>query len=180
MDAAHPIYDAFAELLRYPGEGYHLRVEACRQAPGGLSPEADRLLGEFAAAVAPLSVADLEELYTSTFDLDPVCSLELGWHLFGENYSRGEFLVAMRQTLRRLGLEETTELPDHLTQVLRALGRMGPAEADRFSVNFVLPALEKMQAGLAGKKCPFENVLGALRSVILSPCGALLPEVYHG
>ena len=180
MDAAHPIYDAFAELLRYPGEGYHLRVEACRQAPGGLSPEADRLLGEFAAAVAPLSVADLEELYTSTFDLDPVCSLELGWHLFGENYSRGEFLVAMRQTLRRLGLEETTELPDHLTHVLRALGRMAPAEAGRFSTKFVLPALEKMQAGLAGKNCPFENVLAALRDVILSPCGALLPEVHHG
>jgi nitrate reductase delta subunit len=185
MEAAHPVYDAFTELLRYPGEGYHRRIEGCRQAlaRGAYATplaEVDRLLGEFAATVAPLSVGDLEELYTSTFDLDPVCSLELGWHLFGENYSRGEFLVAMRQTLRRLGLEETTELPDHLTHVLRALGRMEPAEADRFSVNFVLPALEKMQAGLAGKSCPFENVLAALRDVILSPCGALLPEVSHG
>jgi nitrate reductase delta subunit len=180
MHAANPVYDAFAELFRYPGEDYHGNVENCLQVPDGLPAEADRLLREFAAAVAPLSVGELEELYTATFDLDPVCSLELGWHLFGENYSRGEFLVAMRQTLRLLGVEETVELPDHLSHALRALGRMVPAEADRFSTKFVLPALDKMQAGLAGKNCPFENALAALSDVILSPCGALLPEVYHG
>jgi nitrate reductase delta subunit len=180
MDGGHTVYDAFAELLRYPDAGFGRCIDDCRQVPGGLPPEAEQLLAAFAAAVEHLSVGELEELYTSTFDLDPLSSLELGWHLFGENYSRGEFLVAMRQTLRRLGLEETTELPDHLTHVLRALGRMGPAEADRFCTNYVLPALEKMQAGLSGKNCPFEHVLAALRDVILSPCGAVLAEVNHG
>src|SRR6266568_3182701 len=56
-----------------------------------------------------------QELYVQTFEFNPACTLELGWHLFGENYERGEFLVRMREQLRRHGIAESNELPDHLT-----------------------------------------------------------------
>ena len=35
----------------------------------------------------------IQELYTRTFDINPVCTLEIGWHIFGEDYARGALLV---------------------------------------------------------------------------------------
>jgi nitrate reductase delta subunit len=174
MDKVCALYDALAGLLAYPDAGYHRRVAACRQALADRHSEAAQLLDVFAERVAPLSAEELEDLYTQTFDLNPVCSLEVGWHLFGENYSRGEFLVTMRQELRRSALPESTELPDHLTHVLAAVARMEPRQADRFTVTYLLPALEKMLKGLAGKDSPYESVLEAIRCVLLSPYGAVL------
>ena len=31
----------------------------------------------------------IEETFTRTFDVNPACALEVGWHLFGEEYARG-------------------------------------------------------------------------------------------
>jgi nitrate reductase delta subunit len=174
MDKVCTLYDALAGLLVYPDAGYHRRVTACRQTLADRHPEATQLMDRFAERVAPLSAEELEELYTQTFDLNPVCSLEVGWHLFGENYSRGEFLVTMRQELRRSALPESTELPDHLTHVVAAVARMEPRQADRFTITYLLPALEKMLKGLAGKDSPYEHVLEAIRCVLLSPYGAVL------
>jgi nitrate reductase molybdenum cofactor assembly chaperone len=151
-------FDALARLLCYPGDGYRKDVEAC----AGMDP----LLTEFAAKIQTLSVSDLQELYTQTFDINPVATLEVGWHLYGENYERGRFLVRMRQELRARGLPESTELPDHLTHVLAVLGRMEPAEAAEFCAASVLPAVGKMAAGLEGKDNPFEHVLRAIRRTL--------------
>ena len=53
-------------------------------------------------------------------------------------------------------------------------GRPTPRDADRFTMDHVLPALEKMLAGLRGKDSPYEHLLETIRSVLLSPCGAVL------
>jgi nitrate reductase delta subunit len=180
MESVRALYDALAGLLVYPDAGYCQRLAACRQALAAWHPDAKLLLDRFAERVAALSAEELEELYTHTFDLNPVCSLEVGWHLFGENYSRGEFLVRMRQELRRSALPESAELPDHLTHVLAAVARMESRQADRFTVTHLLPALQKMLKGLAGKDSPYENVLEAIRCVLISPYGAVLQEVEHG
>ena len=154
-------FELLAGLLRYPGEDY--ASEAVRA--GGIladdGPEIGMLLQDFIEQTSSLSLEDLQVLYTTTFDLDPVCSLEVGWHLFGENYERGEFLVRMRGEMRRLGVKESTELPDHLSHALEALGRMEPDEASDFAAACLFPALDKMSAGMKGKSNPFENVLSA-------------------
>jgi len=102
---------------------------------------------------------ELEELYTRTFDINPVCSLEVGWHLYGEDYNRGAFLVGMRGLMRDLGVAEGTELPDHLTSVLRVLGRMAPEEADGFARGYVLPAVGKMLSGFPDGENPYRDVV---------------------
>ena len=164
----HAIYDQLAALLEYPGADYLERVVRCTQALGETQPEAAVLLAGFEEQVGDLSTEDLQALFTSTFDLDPVCTLEVGWHLFGEQYERGVFLVKMRQQLRRFALAESTELPDHLTHVLAVLGRMEAEEAGEFAAACVHPALDKMRAGLGGKSNPFENVLEAIARVLES------------
>lgn len=172
-------YDALARLLEYPGENYRQSLWDCRLLVAGMDAGALQCLDRFTEDVEGRTIEELQELYTQTFDLNPVCSLELGWQLYGENYSRGEFLVEMRQTLRRFDLKESTELPDHLTHVLPALGRMSGREASRFTSKALLPALAKMLQALRGKGSPYENVLEAVRAVVLSPYGVALEEASH-
>lgn len=180
------LYNALADVLTYPREDYLRRLERCLALAGTnlqeCHPERSEpsvarraqskdlaftsprhLLSRFADHLRGLCTADQQELFTQTFDLNPVCSLELGWHLFGENYDRGLLLVKMRQQLRLYGLEESTELPDHLTCALRLLARMEQESAAVFAEAIVLPALEKMLAALRGKENPYENVLEAVR-----------------
>jgi nitrate reductase delta subunit len=169
MDAPRELFDALAGLLAYPAPGYAGRLEECRRALEGTVPEAADRLGRLGERLTGRGDEEVEELYTRTFDLNPVASLEVGWHLFGENYARGEFLVLMREELRKHGLAESTELPDHLTHVLPALARMPQGQADRFAARFLLPALEKMLAGLAKQENPYQDLLEAVRGVLLSP-----------
>jgi nitrate reductase molybdenum cofactor assembly chaperone NarJ/NarW len=159
-------YDLLALLLAYPNDETRSALVHCRALMRAEVRDAALALDRFAEQTASMTTEELQELYTQTFDLNPACSLEVGWQLYGENYSRGEFLVAMRQTLRRLRVTESTELPDHLTHVLAAFGRMETSEASRFSAEFLLPALEKMLQGLKGKRVPYAVVLEAIQMVI--------------
>ena len=154
------LYNSLAGLLTYPAEDYQARIQECE----GLDPD----FADFRAAIARLSLADLQELFTRTFDLNPLCCLEIGWHLFGENYERGTLMVRMRQELRRYGLAESTELPDHLSHVLRLLARMEPERAADFAGACVLPALEKMLAAFERKDNPFERLLAAICRLVRS------------
>ena len=116
-------YEPLATALTYPEHRQAWEIESS----GNVSRPpytAAAELAAFAEKMAPLSVHDRQELFIQTFDLNPLCALEMGWHLFGENYDRGLLLVKMRQQLRMHGLPETRELPDHLTNGLRLLTRM--------------------------------------------------------
>lgn len=164
------LLDSFATILSYPKDEYVQRVEHCRaNLAENSSTEATEALAQldtFREAIRGCSIADLEELYTRTFDINPVSSLEVGWHLHGETYERGKFLVAMRDLLRRCGVEESSELPDHLTHVLMAVGRMREEEAEEFVGRRLLVALDKMLEGFAGKGNPYEHVLRAVRILL--------------
>ncbi len=141
--------DRHAALLEYPAAG-----DACL---GGITG------------------TELEELYARTFDINPVCCLEVGWQLYGEDYQRGAFLVEMRARLREHGLAESAELPDHLGHALRLLGRLGTAEAGRFARHFVLPAVEKMRKGFGDPTNPYRDVLETLAAELRASYGEPIP-----
>jgi len=159
-------YDQLAGLIEYPAADYRERAARCVQLLEREHFEADLLLAAFARRAESLTVEALQEAYIQSFDMNTNAALEVGWHLFGENYDRGVFLVKMRQEMRRLGLAESTELPDHLSHVLRVLGRLESPAAEEFAHEFVLPALAKMRAGLNGLESPFGNVLEAIQLVL--------------
>lgn len=173
------IYDHLAGLLAYPGEDYRNRAAACVRVLESEHFEADALLAVFARRIAVLRLETLQEQYIQSFDMNTKGALEVGWHLFGENYDRGVFLVKMREEMRRLGLVESTELPDHLSHALRVLGRLESPAAEEFAHEFVLPAMAKMRAGLEGLESPFGNILEAIQLVLESqhPCPAVRPHL---
>ena len=160
--------DALAGVLTYPEEGYAERLEHCRSSLAAAgSEEARRHFSRFHEKNQGVPLEELQEEYTRTFDLDPTCSLEVGWHLYGENYTRGEFMVSMRRELRAKGLEEKGELPDHLTHVLPVLGRMDPVQARGFVAVSLLPALDKMLAALNGREAKYADVIQTIRAEVL-------------
>jgi nitrate reductase delta subunit len=101
-----------------------------------------------------------QELYVQTFEFNPACTLEIGWHLFGENYERGEFLVRMREQLRRHRIAESTELPDHLTLLLPLVARMSHDEATQLVGEFILPAVAKILSAIHGNE--YEAVIAGI------------------
>ena len=132
-------------LLRYPDESF-----------------ASNTLPDFDEEVRHVSLDGMQELYTQTFDLSPVATLEIGWHLWGEQYERGRFLAELRERQDRLGLDAGTELPDHLTVLLPMLDR----EFDPDVAQKILAALLKIQKPLDEQGNPYRHVIAAARDAI--------------
>ena len=153
--------EAVAALFTYPRTDYASAVENAVACSGSAAPA----LLEFAREVPGTPLSSLQELYTSTFDLHPLCALDMGWHLFGEEYERGLLLARMRRELRAHGIPETRELPDHLSHALLLLSRMGPAQAEEFASVIVSPALDRMLKCMPAENL-FSSLLQAVRQLI--------------
>lgn len=160
--------DALAAALSYPGAGFRDTVRETVDATMSLSGDAEAHGRRFAAAVLGMSIVALQDLYTQTFDLDPRCTLDTGWHVFGDAYNRGAFLACLRDDLRVAGVAETTELPDHLPQVLRLIGRLPRARAEEFGA-FATLAIDGILDALAGRGNAYEHLLRAAAAAIRVP-----------
>lgn len=174
-----PLLEAAGELLRYPGTAYlsHLN-HACEE--GGDDGEFRALLRRFRTQVAAVPLQALQELYTRTFDLSPLCSLEVGWQLYGEDYARGSFLVYMRSKLREHGLAERGELPDHLANLLPLLGRMPAGQAEELREAAALPAVRKMLQPFSGNTPnPYGDLLRLILRMLQAPARMPSEAVHH-
>lgn len=166
MDTGEKAMLALSDLMTYPTGAFQASVERASKALKSLSPGAAGELKTLAEEVSELDEGALQELYTRTFDINPVCCLEIGWHLFGECYDRGGFLVEMRELMRRHGVEETPELPDHLANVVALLARMPHGEADRLAGIRAAPAVRKMLSGFDGKETPLRRLVAATLALL--------------
>ncbi len=166
------VFDDLASLVTYP-EG-NTTQDLCRmvRTVKASLPEAEESLRSFLGFIEDQPIGKLEEIYTRTFDSNATQSLEVGWHIFGENYSRGAFLVHMRQQLRYLGLPESSELPDHLTHVLRVIGRLDAEEATELAIASAAPAIKTIVEALTSSESIYLGVLEA----ILKAVDSKIPE----
>jgi nitrate reductase molybdenum cofactor assembly chaperone len=159
---------AFVRLLSYPGEHSVEAAELLYIILQSELPEAAREVAAFGRFAEQNKASALEEAYTSAFDIHAPCALEIGWHLFGEEYDRGLLLVRLREELRRHGIPEQVELPDHLTHVLPLIAAMSEDAANRFVTSCVLPAVDRMRQAFEAHDNPYGSVIRALMFVIQS------------
>ena len=67
-------------------------------------------------------VLALQEEFTATFDLQPRTSLNLTYHVYGEDKARGKALARFARAYEDAGLEmHRPEIPDYLPMVLELL-----------------------------------------------------------
>jgi nitrate reductase delta subunit len=114
-------YTALAEAMRYPWPGQLKTLQQHLEPIPNGSPR--QALAAFVNYVQSVPLAEREELYTRTWDLDPVAAPYLGFQIWGENYKRGNFMAQLNQVLKDNGVDLAGELPDHLVPVLRYLDR---------------------------------------------------------
>lgn len=172
-DTTCHLYDLFADLLSYPTVDLPAQAETCLAQLRTSHPEATVALEKFSAALAERSLAQNEEFYTVTFDMQPVCYPYAGYHLFGESYKRGAFMAQLNEAYHAFGYSAGDELPDHVPAILRFLGLDAANRQGDFCQALLneglVPALGKMrQAFDEQSKNPYASLLMALQ-VFLTP-----------
>lgn len=167
MRASAAAFDALAKLLDYPAAAFARDAGDAEALLAREMPEAAAELVPFVAYAASHELGDCEEAYVRTFDVNPQRALEVGWQVFGEQYARGAFLVRMREMLRKAGVAESSELPDHMAHVLRLLPRIGEGEARTLVESAVAPALRRILDDLAKQEDrTYASVLRAVSKVV--------------
>jgi len=165
------LYLAWKSVLAYPKNGNCEPVAIAIDELRRERPSLAEYLQPLRELVAKGEPAVLEEAYMHTFDCNPERALELGWHLFGESYSRGNFLVRMRGFMRDCKLDEDGELPDHLCNVLAVMATAEQGLADALRKSYLLPALEKMEKGFLDEADPYRGVIAGLKSYVEAEAG---------
>lgn len=167
------IYENLADLLDYPVADWQSRCDECKEL---LTAESESFVSQFslfATETEKLSLSELQELYTRTFDLSPVCALDIGYHLFGENYKRGVFLANLRETEAPFDLGQEHQLPDFLPVLLRLLTKLDDEGLrSALIVDCMIPALEKMLKTLSEGENPYRHLIAAVNTKLKSEAGA--------
>lgn len=168
MDIDRELFDRLAALLEYPDHDWSDRIDECERSVATCGDNVASPFLAFREATA-LTIDQLQEGYVRTFELSTECTLEAGFHLFGETYKRGEFLAHLREEEEPYDIGQEHQLPDYLPVLLRLVGRVEDDELRRDLIGAcVLPAVEKMQVTLASKGGPYgalmTSVAGALEA----------------
>ncbi len=157
MAQVKDILTLFAGLLSYPTSEYKKNAHQLVLALG----EQDAALQAFMAFIDRTKQDLIEEQFTAVFDMNKTTCLEIGWHLFGEDYKRGEFLVHMRQALQEYKIRETVELPDHISHCLLLTGLLDQEDAQIYTTRFLSPALKIILSNF-NEENPFYPLVEAL------------------
>ena len=138
-------YALLADVFQYPDESLADRAKATQSFLDRSYPEAGEAMRPFTSFVEKASMIELEELYTRSFDVQAVTTLDLGYVLFGDDYKRGALLVNLNREHREADNPCYNELADHLPNVLRLLPRLHDAELrDELVEKIVGSALRKI------------------------------------
>ncbi len=171
-DSTCILYDSFADLLAYPTPDIWQQAEACLALLNEFHPEAVPALERFQNGLQKHTLEQMEELYTVTFDMQPVCYPYVGYQLFGESYKRGAFMAQLNEAYRTFGFSAAQELPDHLAVILRFLGLDSANRQGEFCQALlnegVVPALDKMlQTFDKQSENPYFGLLSALHLILV-------------
>jgi nitrate reductase delta subunit len=154
------LYEILASLLEYPGDDWNSRLERCKQWLTVQEPEVAVQFISFRRKVRQLPIEKMQELYTHTFDLNPVCTLDIGYHVFGENYKRGELLASLRETEAPYELGQRNQLPDYLPVLLRLLVKLEDEDLRRSLITeLLIPALDKMRQAFGDAHNPYRDLI---------------------
>lgn len=144
-DTSRPDLLTLAALVDYPTAGLPSTVNEVQL----LLNEKYELLADalqpFTDFASTASIDEMQELYTRTFEVQAITTLDLGYLLFGDDYKRAELLVNLNREHSLVGNDCGTELADHLPNVIRLVARLQDDPARRELVEkLVCPGLQKM------------------------------------
>ncbi len=138
-------YQILADMFDYPTSGYPVRVKIAAEAIRENYPEAYREVETFRTMLPEDDLYAMEELYTRSFDVQAITTLDVGYVLFGDDYKRGELLSNLNREHHQAGNNCRGELADHLANLLRLIPRLKDEElVEELVSQIVVPALKQM------------------------------------
>jgi len=157
----------FATLLNYPVADLQQTAANCLELLQQERPEVAEQMRPFLNFLSTNETARIEEVFTGTFDLQPICHPYVGYQLCGESQQRTMFLMKLQEIYRQHDFQAGTELPDHLGEILRFIGITDDQTCRRELINDgLLPALEKIIKGIENDQHPYKRLLEALHSFL--------------
>lgn len=162
-------YNLLSELFRYPDAEYLNKINACQALMERDYPEAALQLNVFTKYMNNATEDQREEIYTKTFDVQPICYLDLGYVIFGEDYKRGAFLLHMQGEQQRINNDCGSDLPDNICNVFTLLSKSDDeAFIDELAVEIIIPAVKKILAEFASARVELKlQVLKKLHNAII-------------
>lgn len=157
----------FSALLSYPDTEVQTTATACQQLLQECYPDSARKMQDFIEYLSATDRAQSEEVFTATFDLQPLCYPYVGYQLCGENEKRAMFLMKVQQLYHQYDFNQGAELPDHLGEMLRFVGTTADRGCRQELIDDgLLPALEKIIAGIDNEDHPYQGLLKSLYSFL--------------
>ncbi|MBK7653425.1 MAG: hypothetical protein IPJ20_25580 [Flammeovirgaceae bacterium] len=151
-------YRLMAGLLDFPEHGLIEQVNEVRTFLDSRYPDAVDNFRPFYELVKEISVDDIQELYTRTFEVQAITTLDLGYLLFGDDYKRAELLVNLNREHNTVGNNCGHELADHLPNVIRLITLLEDDELRRELLKkLIIPGLKKMIGDFDPEKLEKKN-----------------------
>ncbi|MGH9454422.1 MAG: nitrate reductase molybdenum cofactor assembly chaperone [Terriglobia bacterium] len=162
------VYQLFAKVLDYPtAETSSEARDLVSQISAGC-PEAAELLERFYSTCDGMTAGELEELYTSTFDMRPDCTTNLGCHLFGEDVRRNLFMAQLKERMAARRIAIGAELPDHLSLVLELVAAQDSTdETQTLIADCLVPSITRMLSTFDPSGSDNNPYAKALRALLL-------------
>ena len=138
-------YHLLAGLFEYPDAGFPEAVRQIKQFLDGAYPGAAGEIGKFLEYLPADDVIAMQELFTRSFDVQAIATLDIGYVLFGDDYKRGEMLANLNREHLAAKNDCGTELADHLPNILRLMSLLTDEELiEDLAYAIVGPALLEM------------------------------------
>lgn len=167
----------FSELLSYPSNRTKPVAANCNRQLKVFAPEAAAAFTGFIDFLEQQRLPQIEEMFTSTFDLQALSDPYVGFQLCGESQARTMFLMKLQELYAKQDFSCGTELPDHLSVMLRFIGKIDDPQGNReIIVDALLPALEKIIVGIEAQDHPYLHLLKALQLYLTHRTETELPE----
>lgn len=164
-DLAH--YKLLAEMFRYPAHDLKPYFGKWTDTIKNYAPELSGKLDQFYSHIIEKPLSYQQEYYISTFDVQPVSSLDVGYVLFGEDYRRGLFLVNIKKEQIKACNDCGSELPDHLPNILTLLPEIqDPDLAEELIYSLLIPAIHEMIHKFRNSDNIYKGLLEILVSIM--------------
>ena len=138
-------YKLLAEMFRYPSDDLRAYSEKWRDVISLYDARLTDKLNLFITHINGRALGFQQEYYISTFDVQALCFLDIGYVLYGEDYKRGVFLVNIKKEQIKAENDCGSELPDHLPNILTLLPKITDAYlAEELIYSLLIPALHEL------------------------------------
>lgn len=138
-------YGKLAQIFQYPKNDYNEKVKEVEIVLREFYPETLTTFKQFSDFVSNSSHNEIIEIFTRTFDVQAITTLDVGYVLFGDDYKRGKLLVNLNREHREAANECNGELADNLSNLLSLLPKMhNHTIRDELVEIIIMPGLTKI------------------------------------